>query len=129
MLVPITETRSETVDLDAIRADLEQAVRESDAVIATLEAEEEDESAEGVAAPGDEGDDATGLSENDREEALVDAAVVRRDEALAALARLDAGTYGVCVDCGEQIAEARLEFRPEASRCLACQERFEESEG
>jgi RNA polymerase-binding transcription factor DksA len=117
------------VDLDAVRADLEQVVRESDAAIASLEAEEAEESSELSSADQHPADVASEISEADREEALVEAAVERRTEALAALARLDAGSYGVCVDCGEKIAEARLEFRPEAARCLPCQERFEESEG
>jgi len=31
------------------------------------------------------------------------------------------GTYGQCVDCGKPVPEGRLEARPEASRCVACQ--------
>jgi RNA polymerase-binding transcription factor DksA len=38
----------------------------------------------------------------------------------AALARLDAGTYGRCVSCGAEIPEERLELRPFAGRCVAC---------
>jgi DnaK suppressor protein len=38
----------------------------------------------------------------------------------AALARLDAGEYGVCERCGRRIAAARLEARPTARTCLAC---------
>lgn len=113
------------MDLDALRADLEQVVRESEAAIATLRAEEEDEQGDVVE---DEVADAQEFVEADREEAMVDAAEARRAEALEALARMDAGTYGVCVDCGKQIPEARLEFRPEAARCVEDQERFEESE-
>jgi DnaK suppressor protein len=37
-----------------------------------------------------------------------------------ALARLDAGTYGLCVSCGEPIAAARLEALPFAARCINC---------
>ncbi|GLI98468.1 TraR/DksA C4-type zinc finger protein [Sphingobium sp. BS19] len=40
----------------------------------------------------------------------------------AALARLQAGTYGLCGVCGEPIASARLEALPAASRCIACAE-------
>jgi DnaK suppressor protein len=39
-----------------------------------------------------------------------------------ALARLDKGTYGVCVECGEPIASARLKALPFAERCRDCQE-------
>ena len=38
----------------------------------------------------------------------------------AALARLDAGTYGVCSVCGQPIPPARLEVRPAATTCVAC---------
>ncbi|WP_404821959.1 TraR/DksA family transcriptional regulator [Oerskovia merdavium] len=38
----------------------------------------------------------------------------------AALARLDAGTYGTCESCGGPVGEARLEARPTARLCIAC---------
>jgi len=37
-----------------------------------------------------------------------------------ALDRIDAGTYGTCVQCGAEIAEGRLEARPEAALCIHC---------
>jgi DnaK suppressor protein len=43
----------------------------------------------------------------------------------AAIDRVEAGTYGVCIDCGTDIAAARLQATPEAARCLACQEMTE----
>ena len=45
----------------------------------------------------------------------------------AALARLSAGTYGECTDCGTHIAPARLHASPEAPRCIHCQEKVEHS--
>ena len=42
-----------------------------------------------------------------------------------ALARIDAGTYGRCMDCDAKIPEARLNAAPEASRCIGCQEKEE----
>lgn len=42
-----------------------------------------------------------------------------------ALARMRAGEYGVCADCGEQIAHERLEAQPTAMRCYTCQTRYE----
>ncbi len=44
------------------------------------------------------------------------------DDIDAALAKLDAGTYGTCVDCGKQIDAARLEFRPNSIRCVTCKD-------
>lgn len=37
-----------------------------------------------------------------------------------ALAKLEAGTYGTCDTCGEEIGEARLEARPATSLCVSC---------
>jgi len=37
-----------------------------------------------------------------------------------ALARVEDGTYGECVRCGQDIAPARLEARPEAALCIDC---------
>jgi len=45
----------------------------------------------------------------------------------AALARLDAGLYGECQDCGATIPEARLTAYPAALRCIGCQTVFEKT--
>jgi RNA polymerase-binding protein DksA len=37
-----------------------------------------------------------------------------------AISRIDAGTYGVCAKCGEQIAQQRLEALPYAHTCINC---------
>lgn len=37
-----------------------------------------------------------------------------------ALARIEAGTYGSCANCGEDIAPERLKARPIATRCIKC---------
>ncbi len=37
-----------------------------------------------------------------------------------ALAKLDAGTYGVCDSCGGEIPAARLQARPESTHCVPC---------
>ena len=47
------------------------------------------------------------------------------DQVDAALRRIEAGTYGQCIDCGVEIPAARLQATPEASRCIACQEKAE----
>ena len=43
----------------------------------------------------------------------------------AALRRIEDGSYGLCIDCGAEIPAARLRAAPEASRCIACQEKTE----
>ncbi|HHX86574.1 MAG TPA: transcriptional regulator [Firmicutes bacterium] len=42
-----------------------------------------------------------------------------------ALARIDAGRYGICLRCGQKIPPARLKVIPEAPLCVGCQD-FEE---
>lgn len=37
-----------------------------------------------------------------------------------ALARIDAGEFGYCAECGDEIARARLEFDPAAPLCISC---------
>lgn len=44
----------------------------------------------------------------------------------AALARIEAGTYGDCLVCGVAISAPRLKASPEAPRCIACQEKVEQ---
>lgn len=66
--------------------------------------------------------------------ATVDIAEVQRDvaelrEVNAARTRLAAGLYGVCADCGADIALQRLEARPTAIRCTDCQARAEARSG
>ncbi len=39
-----------------------------------------------------------------------------------ALTRLDAGTFGTCVNCSQPVQEKRLEAVPWARHCLDCQE-------
>ena len=43
----------------------------------------------------------------------------------AALSRIDAGTYGMCVECGGSIVLERLRALPSAERCLSCQAELE----
>jgi RNA polymerase-binding transcription factor DksA len=45
----------------------------------------------------------------------------------AAEARIAAGRYGVCIDCGNAIGFKRLEAYPTAKRCIACQQRREKT--
>lgn len=45
----------------------------------------------------------------------------------AALARLDDGSYGECIDCDIDIPFARLQAQPAALRCVPCQEKAEQA--
>jgi len=71
--------------------------------------------------PQDPADAGANLSENERSQAVLAVARRQRSDVLAALHRIDLGTYGLCVDCGALVPEGRLEAKPEAARCVACQ--------
>ncbi len=45
-----------------------------------------------------------------------------------ALKRIDNGEYGICAECGEEIALARLKARPVTTLCVSCKARQEEGE-
>ena len=94
-----------------LRADLEAAMRARDARVGAILPEVYDQR-----------DDAGLLQrgEVDAESERLAAADLVRCE--AALRRMDEGTYGECVDCGEPIALSRLRVQPQAERCHDCQE-------
>lgn len=45
-----------------------------------------------------------------------------------ALKRIDDETFGICEECGERIADKRLEARPETTLCIRCKENQEKVE-
>lgn len=42
------------------------------------------------------------------------------EEVVGALKRLDEGSYGTCLRCGEAISAMRLEVLPTTQHCIAC---------
>lgn len=60
-------------------------------------------------------------AERERDTALYAIEREQLQQIEAALARMDAGTYGICMQCGEPIAPARLEVLPYATYCIRCQ--------
>jgi RNA polymerase-binding transcription factor DksA len=51
--------------------------------------------------------------------------VERANKLAEALQRLRGGEYGLCEECGEPIAPARLRVMPEVTTCVRCQDRLE----
>ena len=113
------------MDTQEARQSLEQMLREIDSATAILEAEGAGDSSELSHVDQHAGDTASELTDADNQNALLDNSAQQRAEVEAALKRIDDGTYGVCVDCGQPIPDARLEVRPEAARCVADQEKHE----
>ena len=61
------------------------------------------------------------LRKRDRERKLI-------QKIQKSIQKTEDGTYGVCEICGEEIAEHRLEVRPETTLCISCKEEQEEVE-
>lgn len=70
-------------------------------------------------------DSGANLADADREEASIEILQAQQERVREALGRVDAGTYGRCIDCGAELPDERLEARPDASRCVDCQQRVE----
>jgi RNA polymerase-binding transcription factor len=68
-------------------------------------------------------DSGTNLADADREEASIEILHAQQERVRDAIARVDAGTYGRCVDCGSELPDERLEARPDAARCVNCQQK------
>lgn len=60
-------------------------------------------------------------ADRERDRALSAIEMEQIAEIEAALQRIDDGTYGICVECGEPITPGRLEILPYATRCVGCQ--------
>lgn len=65
-------------------------------------------------------DAAAATAERTETMGIVDNLKHQLDDVDAALAKVDAGTYGICNKCGRDIGEARLEFRPMSVLCIDC---------
>src|SRR5579859_7186953 len=108
------------VDTAIARKRLEEIRDDLDKSIAVLQGDKAaDAGADGY--PKDPADAGANLSEADRNEAVLDAARQQRGLILDALGRIETGSYGTCIDCGDHVPEGRLEARPEAARCVRCQ--------
>jgi len=68
-----------------------------------------------------EGDAASHLDDLHVNARLIAAARQQLDETEAALARVDARTYGRCENCAAPIGVERLEVLPAARYCVTCQ--------
>ena len=102
---------------DAARARLEAQLAELEGRLARIAAD----LAEPLAA-----DSSEAAVETEDDAALEAQAVLVTQEIASikrALERIAEGTYGACVQCGGEIAEGRLEARPEAALCIECASR------
>jgi RNA polymerase-binding protein DksA len=75
--------------------------------------------------PGDSGDESMANALADFNLTILDRHIDAMRDIEAALQRIKNGEYGVCTDCGDEVAFDRLQVYPTAKRCVACQERRE----
>ncbi len=65
-------------------------------------------------------DRATEREDDEVMESMGNAGLAEIQAIEAALARIKAGTFGECVECGEMISDERLDIMPTAIKCRNC---------
>lgn len=115
---------------DALVAELRAALEKREVELRQMIAEEHERATvelmtdlEGVV--GDQVDQAFAKTRAGVETELVDRHLRELSGIEAARERINAGTFGICADCGLAIAMARLRANPSALRCTECQARHE----
>jgi DnaK suppressor protein len=76
---------------------------------------------------GDKADEAFADTTIDIDNAMIGFHLLEVKDLNAALERVGAGSYAICVDCGADIDFARLSAYPTAKRCLRCQRLHEKT--
>lgn len=71
------------------------------------------------------GDLGTATFDQEMDATLLENEQYLRDEVLAALGRIAAGTFGTCEECGRAIAAARLDALPYVRYCVGCAGRLQ----
>ena len=102
------------LDTDDIRTRLTDRLAASTARIGYLEGELERPLGENLDEQAIEIEDMPAL------DALEVAVLEEMRQTREALRRLDAGTYGICQDCGAPISDHRLAVLPAATLCIEC---------
>jgi DnaK suppressor protein len=113
-------------ELDEVRAELKAeavALREE---IGQAESQIAARLGDAVSEAGDDEADASSkLFEREHELAITRNTRELLEQTEHALARIEAGTYGVCESCGKPIGKARLLAFPRATLCVECKQRQE----
>lgn len=113
-------------ELDGVIAQLRQRAAEIDAMLGRLDDADalvRNDRADATADDEHDPEGSTLSGEWQRIDALRRSLLAEHEEIAAALARVDAGTYGICIVCGAPIPAGRLEARPMATMCVACASR------
>lgn len=111
--------------LRAIRAELEQEREQLVSQVEGLDAEADVKNWREGGFDGDPADAGSASFERETAQSLSNHARGLLTQIDDALRRMDAGTYGPCERCGEQIESDRLEVLPYATLCMECKRRDE----
>jgi DnaK suppressor protein len=80
-----------------------------------------------VGGDGDTGDEAVADTLVDTDNAIIGMHLQEVNDLNAALDRIQAGVYGVCIQCSSDIGYERLSAYPTAKRCIRCQRLHEKT--
>ena len=113
-------------ELAEVRQTLEEEATGLRADIANAESQVAARLDNGLSDAGDDEADVGGKTfERDHEWAMASNARNLLEQTEKVLARIDAGSYGVCESCGQAIGKARLMAFPRAVLCVSCKQREE----
>jgi DnaK suppressor protein len=126
LLVRPGEERWTDAELKEVQAELESEAASLRADLAKAASDIAERLIDSVRDAGDDPADAgTKVFEREQELGFAQNAQDLLDQGERALARIDAGTYGVCESCGQPIGKARLLAFPRATLCVECKQREE----
>jgi DnaK suppressor protein len=115
-----------SAELAEVRQTLEEEATGLRADIANAESQVAARLDNGLSDAGDdEADVGVKTFERDHEWAMASNAQNLLEQTEKVLARIDAGSYGVCESCGQAIGKARLMAFPRAVLCVSCKQREE----
>jgi len=117
----VNEARKPQLDLGAIKKSLQaRKIELEQDLIASYTEKFSDDQVQ------DQGDQALTSTMESLRSSLQDTRIDEFNRIVKALTMIEDGVYGICADCELPISERRLKLYPDATRCLSCQEAFEE---
>jgi DnaK suppressor protein len=119
---------STTLDLDHFRDRLLEERKRAQDALEYLQKDDQgllEDEREEIQSDNHIADDATSTYDRELDATLEDNEERMLDAIDAALKRIEAGTYGVCTNCGEPIPAERLEAVPWATTCIDCKRKEE----
>ena len=108
------------IDRERFRSLLEDERAQAAALVSSLRSDiaSAEASRRGLRVDEQDPEGASTIFEISKETSLLDLQLDHLDEIDAALDRIDEGSYGTCLECGQPIPEGRLEARPWTGYCI-----------